>query len=432
MSFSVPSYRLCGLHRWLAWAFVLGFVVAPACAAAAEVSFEDALRLAAERAPMLEARRLRIDAAREETARASALPDPRLTLGVNNWPVTGDDAFDFGADFMTMKQIGVMQEFPSRAKRRARRVVAERTTEQARALSAAERLAVRRASAEAWIGLWAAQLQSDALKALREPAAVAVEAAKAGLAGGTGTAVDAMTLQTAALELENRIDAAEADVDVARAVLSRWLGEDGGIRGEPPDMLTLPIDEAVLLASIDRQVPLLPWRSREAVAEAEVILATAEKRPDWNLGLTYGQRNDAPDGRPRSDMLMLQLAIDLPLFTRNRQDRGIAARRAEWHAVAAAHDDARRAQAEAVRSTLAEWKGLRRQVQRLHDQTLPLAHDRSRTALANYRAGGALQPWIEASRDEIEIRIKHAHHLGELGRAWAALAYLLPEEESQS
>lgn len=429
MPFPILPPRCRGARRWLTWVFACGLVAAPAYSLAAEVFYEDALRLAIERAPMLDARRSRIEAAREEAARATALPDPRLTLGVNNLPVTGDDAFDFGADFMTMKQIGVMQDFPSRAKRQARREAADRAIEQARALSVAERLAVRRAAAEAWIELWAARQQADALKAMRGPVEVAVVAAKAHLSGGTGSAVDAMATQAAALELENRIDAAEAAVDAARAALSRWLGEEGGVLGEPPDLLSLPLDEPTLLASVDRQGPLLPWHSREAVAEAEVKRATAEKRPDWSLGLTYGQRDAAPDGRPRSDMLMLQFAIDLPLFARNRQDRGIAARRAELQAVAAAHDDANRAQTEVVRSTLAAWKGLRRQLQRLLGQTLPLARDRSRTALASYRAGGALQPWIEASRDEIDLRIQHAHRLGELGRAWAALAYLLPQEE---
>jgi hypothetical protein len=49
-------------------------------------------------------------------------------------------------------------------------------------------------------------------------------------------------------------------------------------------------------------------------------------------------------------------------------------------------------------------------------------------ALAGYRAGGDLQPWLDARRDEMQAHLSHAQQLGELGRAWAALAYLLPEE----
>lgn len=432
MFFIFSLHRRCRIRRWPAWVLAAGFAIAPVGAFAADLLFEEALRLAVERAPMLTARQAQVAAGREEATRAAALPDPKLTLGLANWPVTGADAFDFRADDMTMKQIGVMQEFPARAKRLARQAVADRTVEQAQALSVAEQLAVRQAVAQAWIALWTTQREITALRGLREPTDVAVRSAKARLAGGTGSAVDAMATQNAALELENRIDAAEASLEAARAGLARWLGEEPAdlrIEGTPPALTVLPITPAVLLASIDRQAPLLPWRSREAVAEAEVDAAIAEKRPDWSLGVTYGQRDRTPNGVPRSDMLMVEFAIDLPLFTRNRQDRGVAARRAELDAVAAEREDARRMQTETVRRILADWQGLQRQSTRQEAESLPLAHDRTKTALAAYAAGSDLQPWLEARRDEIVLLIEHARLQGELGRAWATLAYLLPDEE---
>ncbi|MCR6496308.1 TolC family protein [Thermomonas sp. S9] len=422
----------CRTRRWAALALALGFVAMPVRSAPAGLSFDEALRLATERAPMLQARQSQVAATREEAARAAALPDPKFTLGIANLPVTGANAFDIGADDMTMKQIGLMQEFPARAKRQARQAVADRTVEQAQAMTAAERLGVRQQAAQAWITLWAAQREVEALRALHEPADVAVRAAKARLAGGTGSAVDAMATQNAALDLENRIDEAETTLGAAQAGLARWLGMDpAGLRieGDPPALTSLPLSPAALQASVDRQAPLLPWRSREAVAQAEVDAAIAEKRPDWSLGVTYGQRDRTPAGLPRSDMLMLEFAIDLPLFPRNRQDRGIAARRADLEAVTAEREDARRMQTETVRRALAEWEGLKRRISRRENDSLPLARDRAKTALAAYAAGGDLQPWLEARRDEIELHIEHARDLGELGRAWAALAYLLPEEE---
>jgi len=432
MSFPFSLHRRCGIRRWYAWTLALGVVLSPVWSFATDVSFDDAQRLGAERAPMLQARRSQVAATQEEAVRAAALPDPKLTFGLGNWPVTGADAFDFRADDMTMKQIGVMQEIPARAKRRARQVVADRGIEEAQALSTAEQLAVRRGVAEAWIALWAAQREVAALRSLREPAAMAVSTAKARLAGGADTVTGTLATQAAALDLENRIDAAEASVEAARAGLARWLGEEpADLEAEdaPPALAELPVAPAELLSSIDRQGPLLPWRSREAVAEAEVDAALAEKRPDWSLGVTYGQRDRTPTGRRRSDMLMVEVGVGLPLFPRNRQDRGVAARRAELDAVAAEREDARRTQAEAVRRTLAAWQGLARQVARKETESLPLAHDRAQAALAAYAGGGDLQPWLEARRDELELHVEHARHLGELGRAWAALAYLLPEKE---
>ena len=433
MSRFLSLRRRCSGRHWALLALALTCVAAPAWSAT-PIGFDEAVRLAEARAPTLQARRSQIEAAREEAARAGALPDPRLTFGLTNLPVTGTDAFDLRADDTTMRQVGVMQEFPARAKRQSRQAMADRMIEQTQALSLAERLAVRQAAAEAWIGLWTAQREVEALQAQRAQSALAIRIAKARLAGGTGTAADALAVQSAALDLDNRIDAAEAAVEVARSTLARWLGiapEEVTIIGAPSDLTVLPVDEATLLTSTDRQGALLAWRSRESVAEAAVTAALADTRPDWSVSAMYGQRARAPGGMSRSDMLTIEFSIGLPLWTRTRQDRGVAARRAERDAVVAEHEDARRLQVEAVRRALAQWHGLKRQVERKEQQALPLAHDRAQVALAAYRGGGPLQPWLDARRDALELHIEHARHLGELGRVWAALAYLLVDEETQ-
>lgn len=428
---SLPTWG--SIRRRAMLAVALLSVVAPGWSAT-PLSFDKALRLATERAPALQARHAQTDAAREDAARAAALPDPRLTLGVVNLPVTGADAWDRRADDMTMRQVGVMQEFPARAKRQARQALADRAVEQVQALAVAERLEVRQSTAEAWLALWARQREVAALRAQREPSALAVRIAKARLAGGTGTATDALAVQSAALALENRIDEAEATVEAARSGLARWLGVDPDgitVADAPPDLTALPVDEATLLASVDRQGPLLAWRTRESLAEANVSAAVAEQRPDWSVSAMYGRRERAPGGLSRSDMLSIEVSIGLPLFARNRQDRDIAARRAEQAAVVAEHEDARRTQRDEVRRALAEWNGLKRQIARQEQQALPLAHDRTQVALAAYRGGGALQPWLDARRDALDQHIEHARLMGELGRAWVALAYLLPDEETQ-
>jgi outer membrane protein TolC len=129
-----------------------------------------------------------------------------------------------------------------------------------------------------------------------------------------------------------------------------------------------------------------------------------------------------------SDMLMLQVSVSLPLFTSNRQDRGISAKQTLRDAVQADHENARRAQSEAVARASATWQGWNRQIERYQGTLLPLARDRAQTALASYRGGGALQAWLDARRDEIELRLGYADALASRARLWVALAYLLPAE----
>ena len=352
-------------------------------------------------------------------------PTPLLTLGIDNLPVTGDDAFDTRVDDMTMKEIGVWQEIPSRAKRTARQALASRQVDEAQARTEAERLAVRRATAEAWITLWAAQREVIALQALRDEAALAAKVAKARVAGGAESVSDALATEAAVLELDNRIEAARAEQTAAQAGLARWLGDaDIEVTEEAPDFKALPIPETQLLAASDRVGPLLPATAQVETAAAAIDVARAEKRADWSVGASYGQRSGG-----RSDMIMLEVGIGLPLFSRNRQDRGVAAREADYQAALSTREDLRRQEAARIRGDLARWEGLKRQVALHETSLLPLVRDRSMTTLAAYRAGGDLQPWLNARRDELDVHLSHAEHLGELGRFWTALAFLLSETQ---
>src|SRR3546814_9666383 len=84
------------------------------------MSLDDALRLAETRAPELQAREAGLDAARSAAIAADRLPDPKLNLAIQDFPVTGPDAGRFNRDDFTMQVIGVSQDFPNPAKRRAR------------------------------------------------------------------------------------------------------------------------------------------------------------------------------------------------------------------------------------------------------------------------------------------------------------------------
>jgi len=404
---------------------VLALLPAAAFAEASALTLEEATQLAVDRAPLLAARSAGVAAAEQDAARAGALPDPMLVFGIENLPITGADSFDFSADEMTMKRIGVRQDIPARAKREARSNFAVRKIDEARALSESAKLDVRRVAALAWIDVWAAQTELAALEALRAQAASAAELAAARVAGGVEPVADALATEVAVLEVDNRIESVRARCAVAQAGLSRWLG-DASVQttAEAPQFNLLRVPEARLVANVDRLSPLLPASAQVATAAANIELARAEKRIDWSVGASYGQRQGG-----RSDMLSIEFGISLPFFPDDRQDRAVSAREADHVAAVATREDLRREAIASIRADIARWDGLKRQVALHEDKMLPLARDRSATALASYRAGGDVQSWLNAQRDELDVHLSHAQHIGELGRAWAGLAYLLPLEE---
>lgn len=412
-------------HRWVSGLVMvlLGTMAVAAHAAQPPLTLDAAVQQGLARAPLLDARSADIQATREDAIRAGRLPDPSLTVGLSNYPVTGAEAFQLRADGMTMRTVGVGQAIPSRAARAAERALADAQIDTAESEYVVATQTVRERIADAWIEVWTARQKRLLLDELRSESALAVQVTQARLRGGEGGATDALAARTDAATLDNRLEAIDADLAAAQAGLQRWLGETTAALAEAPDFGVLPVTPDHLEQAIDQQAPMQAWQAREQVAEAALAQARAAKHPDWNVEMTYGRR--APG---LSDMVMLQVGVSLPLFTRNRQDRGISAKQAQRDAVQADHEDARRAQRELVSRAVVNWQGWGRQVQRYQDTLLPLARDRASTALASYRGGGSLQPWIDARRDEIEQRLAYAEALAARARLWAALTYLIPEE----
>jgi outer membrane protein, heavy metal efflux system len=401
----------------------LALVVAllPSLALATPLGLPEAMNVAEREAPALRARHALQRAAGEEAARAGELPDPVLTLGIDNLPVTGSDAGRFGADDMTMRRIGLMQEWPLPSKRRARRAEADAGIAEAGAEVVAGRLQVRRAAAEAWISRWEAETALDLLDALQVEVLRATELIETRLRSGVGAAGDALQARGELAVLESRRIEMQATRAAASAELARWLGDTAARPlADAPDFAQLPLPPEQLRAALDRHAALQPAQARVLRAERGVDLARADRRPDLSFAAAYGARSGAA-----SDMLMLEVGVGLPLFTRNRQDRTVAARLAEHDAAAAELDDLRRQQAAELERELALWEGRRAQVTHTRERLLPLARDRGRLAIAALGSGSPLQPWLTAHHDEVELRMQYAGQLADLGRRWAWLATLL-------
>lgn len=395
---------------------------AMAGASAPSLTLEDAVRLALERAPQLAAAEARVSVAAQAAEAAGRLPDPMLMLGVDDLPVTGAGAFDVAADDMTMRSVGLRQDFPARARRRADRAVAARAVDAARADRAAARLEVRRAAAQAWIAAWAAARELDALETLRDQAVTAAALVRARVAGGASV-VDAMAADAALADVDAALIDARAAVAQAGIALQRWTGEaTGPVAPNAPDFGMLPRAPASLLADIDQLPALRSAMAQVEWAAAMVQAAKATGHPDWNLSVSYGRRRAGLD-----DMVTVEFGVALPFLARARRAGEAGSRSAALAAARAGREAVAREISAAIQGAIAAWEGSRRQVELTETRVLPLARDRSATALAGYRAGGELGPWLEARRDELAAERAHARQLADLGRDWAALACLIEE-----
>ena len=143
------------------------------------------------------------------------------------------------------------------------------------------------------------------------------------------------------------------------------------------------------------------------------------------LDLSYGFRSGEMDGESRPDMLSAMVSFDLPLFRGNRQDREVAAARAEARGLHEMHDDHRRE----MRAMLAEARSVAERTAELErfyeSDLLPLAEQSVQAALLAYRSNRSMiDDVVAARRAALETSLKHLRLAADRAQAQYEIDYL--------
>ncbi|WP_294105624.1 TolC family protein [Sphingomonas sp.] len=370
------------------------------------LSFKDALARADQDAPSIAARAAQADATRSTAIAADRLPDPKLEVKLQDFPFTGPDAGRFNSDDFTMGVVGISQEVPNIAKRRARAARATADIGAADADAAAERRRVRIAAGMAWIELYYAERRLAILDLLGQRLTDLATTAPARLASGSARPADAIEPQRLKAELADRRSERVAEIAGARAKLKRWTGDpDPQVTGPPPD---LSPDPARLRAGLATLPALQVRDALVGQAAAEVRLAQAAKNPDWEVSGSIGNRE------PRfGNFVSLGIKIDLPLFAGKRQNPIIAAKASEMARARLDRADAERELIAALDGDLADHRMHHERFERGQTTLLPLARERAELDRASYAAGRidlgtALQSAIALAEAEIDLLDREA------------------------
>lgn len=411
---------------WLIGLVVAILVALPATQAdeLPPLSLEEAVRLASEQSPQMAAQRSAITAAEQLTVSARQLPDPKAIVGVDNLPVTGTDAWSLTSDFMTMRKIGVMQEFPGAGKRELRGQLAERVTAREQAMLVDVQAALRRDVASAWVDRYFAERMGAVVDQQIAEAQLQIDAMRAGLKTGKTQPADLLAVQLSQQTLLDKRAEFDKQAARAKAMLSRWLAAAAGRPLAPLKLPVAPSEQGALGDQIAHHPHVQALERQVDVAQTEAALAKAAVHPDWGLEFAYQQR-----GPNFSNMISVQVSIDLPLFPNNRQNRELAAKLALVEQARDLKEDAIRQHLAEVQAAAADWDAATRRLKRFDESLLPISQQRADAALAAYRGGrGDLTPVLQARRDELDIKLQQLQLTEDQARAYAQLLYFFPPE----
>lgn len=418
----MPSIPVCSGHYRLTLLVLLLLCtpVAPA-RAAAPLTFDASLQMAVARSRQLAGLDSAVSASRELAVAARQLPDPVVKFGLDNLPTSGAERFSVSADSMTMRRIGVMQEFTRAAKRDLRAEVFQREADKALAEKGAASAAIARATAMAWLDSYF--LREIAQRALEQVAQAEQEAlaGESAYRGGKGVLADVLAARGAALLARDAASQASRRSTTATTVLARWIGADAERPlAPPPELDTVPLDAASLEAQLAK-LPELDVLDRQLdAALAEVRSAEANRHSDWSVEVTLQQRGPA-----YANMVSIGASVPLQWDRRQRQEREVAAKLALAERARFERQEAQHAQLANIRVLLDEWHNGQARIARFERELLPLAAERAAAALAAF--GGAKAPLTDvlaARRAQTELRAQALELRMETARLWAQLRFL--------
>ena len=426
--------RFAMLHpvlRHLRFTFALMLSLAAASlAGAAEpaLTLPEAQRLAAARSRQLVAQDSAALASREMALAAGQLPDPALKVGIDNLPVTGPDAYSVTSDFMTMRRIGLMQEFTRGEKRQLRAERFEREAERAVAEKSAMLATIQRDTALAWLDRYYAEAMAAAIAEQARETGLEVEAAENAYRTGRGSQADIFAARSAKASLDDRASEIGRRIRTAKTMLARWVGtaSETPLAGKP-DTDAIRLDTRSLDTQLAHHPQIATLTKQVELAATEAKLAQANTKADWSLEAAYQQRGSA-----YSNMISIGVSIPLQWDQKNRQDREVAAKLAIADQAEAQREEALRAHISEVRAQIQDWENGRERLARYGRELLPLAGERTQAMLAAYRGGRAsLTDVLAARRNEIEVRVQALQLEMETARLWAQINFMFPDEASR-
>ena len=373
-------------------AIVLLWLAAASCAARAAPEVADDAQLqalvaeAARNNPEIRAARNERLAARHRVSPAGALDDPMLEAGVINAPLASQT---LKREDMTMKMLGLSQRFPYPGKRELRQAVAAKDAESA---DFAYQETVNRVARDVRVAYFELAFVAESARLVERNIQVLgqfLKISESRYALAQANQADVIKAQTQLSKMAEEQIRLGRERRAIEAELALALGRDDTVGTPVPAALRLretPLQvQALRDIALAGRPQLQGLRSLVERGAKALDLARRDYYPDFDVKLFYGQRDNAPDGMRRDDMVGFTVAINLPVWRETKREPRVAE-------AIAMHDqaiDMLQAQVNELSSKLRQQVAAAEQSlqsARLYESTiLPLARLAVESALAAYR-----------------------------------------------
>ena len=429
------------------------------CSAQAEkvVSLEQAIALAQQNDPWLHGSRLQQSAVDNRSIASGSLPDPKVSLGIINLPT---DTWDLDQEGMTQLKVGISQVLPRGDSLEIKQDQLKIESKKFPLLREDRKAKLRSQVSQLWLDAYLAQQTIQLIEngwSLFEQMA---EVAKSGYSNAVGKTrqQDVIRAQLEIVKLEDRLTLEKQRLETTIARLNEWLHiYDADRLNEPLNFDEQPLEFGVsnklpvininnlivlkasnysrnlLAQELSSHPALLAVDIKRQASEKDVELAKEQYKPQWGVNASYAYRDNMPSGDSRANLFSVGVTFDLPLFTKNKQDKQVAASIAESEAIKTEKLLLTKQMISAVEKELRLLKRLSDRQSIYQEKILKQTHDQAEASLTAYtNDDGDFAEVVRARIAELNARISALKIDVDTLKAVARINYFFAHTQSKS
>jgi outer membrane protein TolC len=375
--------------------------------------------------PEIRAAEKELEAARQRVLPAGALDDPMLELGVVSLPARSPS---FRSEDMTMKMLGLSQRIPFPGKRDLRRDIAEKNAD---SVSHAYEETVNRVAREIKTTYFDLALVQESGRVIAQNRSIVghlLKIVEGRHSVGRAAQVDVLRAQTQLSRIAEEQIKVDRERPMLESELSRLLGR--GSHSPAPHAVIPPLDRSAAApdvqdtAGTDRP-QLRALHAMVTRSERALELARKDRYPDFDLRLSYGQRDSMPDGTRRADLVSMTVAINLPVWRATKTEPRIAEAQAAHDQALSLYEAQRIETATKLHHQGATAEQSLRTAWLYRDEILPQARLTFEAALSSYQQNrGELMPVFDVQMSILNAELGYASAVTAYRKALAEIEFL--------
>jgi cobalt-zinc-cadmium efflux system outer membrane protein len=340
---------------------------------------------ALENNPDLKAVQGKIQVFEERPVQARSLDEPRLGLALLNLPV---DTFRFDQEPMTQKQVSVMQRLPFPGKLSLKGDIAEKELEIVKEEYDERKNALIMQVKVAYQNILFIDKSIEITENNKGIIEEFIKIAETKYSVGKGIQQDVLRAQLELSKMMDKLIMLKQKRESSAAMLNILLNRPA----DAPFNETGPVEQTAFGMTFEdlRKIaednrPMLIG-ARQLIDQYHLTRSLAEKEyyPDIDLGLSYGQRDNA-DMQERPDFFSASVSFKIPLWYKKKESRKVAEEEANLRKATEQYNAMKNTVSFQIKDILTEIEKYNRRIELFHSGIIPQSRASLESALSGYK-----------------------------------------------